>query len=57
MKVGTLSQMGAHDAKAVMLQGCQKFFFFWLCFVVLQVIVFNVILQWSVFGELVSVME
>ncbi len=32
-------------------------FCFWLCFVVLQVIVFNVVLQWSSFGELVSMME
>jgi hypothetical protein len=32
-------------------------FCFWLCFVVLQVIVFNVVFQWSGFGELVSVME
>jgi hypothetical protein len=33
------------------------FFCFWLCFVVLQVIVFNVVLQWSDFVELVLVME
>jgi hypothetical protein len=32
-------------------------FCFWLCFVVLQVTKFNVVLQWSGFGELVSVME
>jgi hypothetical protein len=32
-------------------------FCFWFCFVVLQVIVFNVVLQWSSFGELVLVME
>jgi hypothetical protein len=32
-------------------------FYFWLCFVVLQVIVFNVVFQWSDFGELVSVIE
>jgi hypothetical protein len=32
-------------------------FCFLLCFIVLQVIVFNVVFQWSSFGELVSVME
>jgi hypothetical protein len=32
-------------------------FYFWFCFVGLQVIVFNVVLQWSGFGELVSMME
>ncbi len=32
-------------------------FCFWLCFVVLQIIMFNVVLQWSGFGELVLVME
>jgi hypothetical protein len=52
----------ADGAEAVMFQGCQKSnflfsFCFWLCFVVLQVIVFNVVLQWSSFGELVSMME
>jgi len=30
---------------------------FWLCFVVLQVTMFNVVLQWSGFGELVLGME
>jgi hypothetical protein len=32
-------------------------FCFWFGFVVLQVIVFNVVFQWSGFGELVSMME
>ncbi len=32
-------------------------FCFWFCFVVLQVTVFNVVFQWSDFGELVLVME
>jgi len=51
----------ADDVEVVVLQGCQKsnflFFRFWLCFVVLQVTMFNVVLQWNGFGELVSVME
>jgi hypothetical protein len=34
-----------------------QFFVFCFYFVVLQVIVFNVVFQWSGFGELVSVME
>jgi hypothetical protein len=57
MKVGTLSQMGADDAKSSYASRMCFFFRFWLCFVVLQVTVFNVIFQWSVFGELVSVMK
>jgi hypothetical protein len=32
-------------------------FYFWLCFVILKVIMFNVVFQWSGFGELVSIME
>jgi hypothetical protein len=34
-----------------------QFFVFCFYFVVLQVIVFNVVFQWSGFGELVSVIE
>jgi len=34
-----------------------QFFVFCFYFVVLQVIVFNVVFQWSDFGELVSVIE
>ncbi len=49
------------DAEVVVLQGCRKsnflFFIFGFYFVVLQVIVFNVVFQWSGFGELVSVIE
>jgi hypothetical protein len=33
-----------------------RVFCFWLCFVVLQVTVFNIVFQWSNFGELVSMM-
>ncbi len=32
-------------------------FYIWLCFVILQVITFNIIFQWSGLGELVSMME
>ncbi len=65
MKVGTLSWMGGIWCQ-ITKQLCFKdiespiscfLFCFWLCFVVLQVIVFNVVFQWSNFGELVLVME
>jgi hypothetical protein len=49
------------DAEVVVLQGCQKFnflfFVFGFYFVILQVIVFNVVFQWSGFGELVSTIK
>jgi hypothetical protein len=32
-------------------------FYIWLCFVILQVTMFNIVFQWSGLGELVSMME
>ncbi len=47
----------ADDVKAVFVSRMSKVQFFFLVFVILQVTVFNVIFQWSGFGELVSAME
>jgi hypothetical protein len=61
MKVGILSEMGGKSCPSCCASRTSKgqffVFCFWLCFVVLQVIVFTVVFQWSGFGELVPVME
>ncbi len=46
--------LGIEDAKSSV--SC-FLFCFWFYFFVLQVIVFNVVLQWTGFSELVSMME
>jgi hypothetical protein len=58
---GTLSQMCGKWSWSCCASRMPKVqflvFCFWLCFVALQVTMFNVVFQWSNFGESVSMME
>jgi hypothetical protein len=68
MEVGTLSRLGGRWSKwqnNYVSLGIKEtkslvicfIFCIWLCFVILQVILFNIVLQLSALGELVWVME